>query len=59
MTKPKLLGMKKLATELGDLAANPRIRNRIVAAAAVRFIADHGVFDPRKVHTNLVRAAGL
>ena len=59
MTKPKLLGMKKLAAELADLAAHHRIRNRVVAAAAISFIADHWVFDPGKVHANLVRAAGL
>ena len=59
MSKPKLLGMKKLASEPGDLAANFRIRNRIVAAAAISFIADHWMFDPGEVHANLVRAAGL
>ena len=59
MTKPKLLGMKKLAAELADLAANHRIRDRIVAAAAISFITDHWMFDPGKVHANLVRAARL
>ena len=59
MSKPKLLGMKKLAAELADLAANHPIGNRIVAAAAIGFIADHWVFDPGEVHANLVRAAGL
>lgn len=59
MTKPKLLGMKKLPAELRDLAANLRVRNRFITAAAVRFIANHRVFDPRKVNANLVSAAGL
>ena len=59
MSKPKLLGMKELAVELGNLSANLRIPNHIVAAAAVRFITDDWMFYPRKVHANLMRAASL
>ena len=59
MTKPKFLGMKKLAAEFGNLAANLWIRNRVVASAAVGLIADDRVFYPGEMHPDLVSSSGL
>ena len=46
--------MQKMATEIANVRAESRVLNRVVAAAAVSFIADNRVFEPREMNTNLV-----
>jgi hypothetical protein len=59
VAESELLGVQEVTAEIANARAELRILNRIVAAGAVSLVADDWMFEPRKVHANLVRAAGL
>jgi hypothetical protein len=48
-----------MAAEIANVRAQLCVLNGVVAAAAVSFIANDGMFEPREMNPNLVRAAGF
>src|SRR5713101_7 len=59
MTKAELCCMKKLAIQPADRTANLRVEASLVTSATIDCIANNGVFQPRKMHANLMSASGL
>src|SRR2546423_14691475 len=59
MRERELLSMEKMAAEVANAGAQAYILNRVVTSRAVRFISNHRVLQPRKMHANLVRPSGL
>ena len=57
MRKPEFLCMKKMAVEVSYARAQACILDCIIASAAIGFVADDRMLQPRKVNANLVSPA--
>lgn len=59
MFESKLLSMQKLAIEGADSGAEAWILDCVIASTTIHLITNHGMLQPREVHTNLVRPSRL
>src|SRR5688572_32010634 len=59
MSEAELFSVQKVTPEIANASAQLHVLNGVVASAAVGFIADDGMFEPREMNANLVRASGL
>jgi len=57
MSERKLFRVQKMAAKVAHLRAQAWVLNRVVAAAAVGFIANNRMFQPREMDADLVRPA--